>query len=140
MVPGVGTGGFAIATSKPEAQAWFDYGMKLAHAFYHDDAKAAFKRARTIDPACAMCAWGEAWAAGPTLNFDIDTDEAKAAAALAGQARALGAGEFAEEPSADRRAEAALRPPRARRRGPRLRPGDGRHRAALSRPTTRSPS
>jgi tetratricopeptide (TPR) repeat protein len=105
-VPGVGTGGFPIATSKPEAQAWFDYGLTLAHAFYHDDAKAAFKRARAIDPACAMCAWGQAWAAGPTLNFDIDAGEAKATAALSDQARALGAGESPK----NRALIAALRP------------------------------
>src|SRR5207302_582563 len=71
----IGGGGFAIATQKPEAQAWFDYGMQLAHAFYHEDAKLAFKRAREIDPACAMCAWGEAWADGPTINFDVSSGE-----------------------------------------------------------------
>ena len=92
-VPGVGTGGFAIRTTKPEAQTWFDYGLKLAHAFYHDDAKAAFRRARAIDPKCAMCAWGEAWAAGPTLNFDIEAGDVANAAALAGKASTLGAGE-----------------------------------------------
>ena len=93
MVPGVGTGGFSIATSKPEAQAWFDYGMQLAHAFYHTDAKAAFKRATEIDPACAMCAWGEAWSLGPTLNYDVDAAQIKAAGAVADQAVALAGSE-----------------------------------------------
>src|SRR5438552_2369264 len=72
MVQGVGTGGFPIATANKEAQAWFDYGMALAHAFYHDDAKLAFRRAREFDPDCAMCAWGQAWGDGPTINYDVD--------------------------------------------------------------------
>ena len=93
MVKGVGTGGFAIATDKPEAQAWFDYGMQLAHAFYHSDAKLAFRKAQEIDPACAMCVWGEAWAAGPTINYGIDDKAAEAVAVLADKAAKLGAGE-----------------------------------------------
>ena len=93
MVKGVGTGGFPVATSKPEAQAWFDYGMQLAHAFYHADAKLAFQRAQQIDPNCAMCVWGEAWAAGPTINFDVDADTAKADRILADKAARLGEGE-----------------------------------------------
>ena len=96
MVKGVGTGGFPIATRKPEAQAWFDYGMQLAHAFYHSDAKLAFRRAQQIDPGCAMCVWGEAWAAGPTINFDIDDDATKANAVLADKAARLGDGESAK--------------------------------------------
>ena len=110
MVSGVGTGGFPVATTKPEAQAWFDQGMRLAHAFYHDDAKAAFKRAAGLDPTCAMCVWGQAWAAGPTLNFDIDAGEAKAAAALADRAAALGAAEIPK----NRALIAALKPRYAR--------------------------
>ena len=93
MVSGVGTGGFAIATTKPEAQAWFNYGMQLAHAFYHDDAKAAFKKAMEIDPKCAMCAWGEAWSLGPTLNYDIDPAQIKAAGVVAEQASDLASDE-----------------------------------------------
>jgi tetratricopeptide (TPR) repeat protein len=93
MVSGVGTGGFAIATAKPEAQTWFNYGMALAHAFYHQDATAAFKRAREIDPDCAMCAWGEAWSEGPTLNFDVTADQRRAAGAVVEQAAALASNE-----------------------------------------------
>ena len=95
-VPGVGTGGFPIVTSKPEAQTWFDYGMSLAHAFYHDDAKLAFRKAREIDPDCAMCAWGQAWADGPTINYDVGSAEVKASAAVAERAEALAAGESAK--------------------------------------------
>jgi hypothetical protein len=93
MVPGMGTGGFPIATNKPEAQAWFDYGMKVAHAFYHEDAKLAFRRAREIDPACAMCAWGEAWADGPTINFDVDPAARRAAWAILAKAASMAGAE-----------------------------------------------
>jgi predicted Zn-dependent protease len=88
-VAGMGVGGFAIQTSQPEAQAWFDYGMQLAHAFYHEDAKAAFRKARELDPACAMCAWGEAWADGPTINFDVSVTQNREAATIADRALAL---------------------------------------------------
>jgi tetratricopeptide (TPR) repeat protein len=93
MVPGVGTGGFAIATKSPQAQAWFNYGMQLAHAFYHADAKAAFHKASELDPGCAMCAWGEAWARGPTLNYDVSPQETKDAAALTDKAASLAGSE-----------------------------------------------
>ena len=67
--------------------------MQLAHAFYHADAKAAFKRAMELDPSCAMCAWGEAWSLGPTLNYDVDAAQIKAAGAAADQAGALAGSE-----------------------------------------------
>jgi tetratricopeptide (TPR) repeat protein len=76
---GMGDGGFAIATASPSAQRWFDYGIKLFHAFYHDDAKRAFDRAVAADPRCAMCLWGQALSHGPTANFDVSDDELKTA-------------------------------------------------------------
>jgi len=93
MVAGVGTGGFSIANANPRAQAWFNYGMQLAHAFYHEDAKAAFRRAEALDPHCAMCVWGEAWSDGPTINYDVGDQATKAAGALAGKAALMAAGE-----------------------------------------------
>src|SRR3954468_20638642 len=42
---GMGDGGFPISTANPKAQAWFDYGLKMFHAFYHDDARRAFDNA-----------------------------------------------------------------------------------------------
>ncbi|HEX4117728.1 MAG TPA: hypothetical protein VHX99_02910 [Rhizomicrobium sp.] len=76
---GMGDGGFAIATTSPSAQRWFDYGVKLFHAFYHDDAKRAFDKAVAADPGCAMCLWGQALSHGPTANFDVSDDELKTA-------------------------------------------------------------
>lgn len=85
---GMGDGGFPIATSSPAAQRWFDYGIKLFHAFYHDDAKRAFDKAVAADPNCAMCLWGQALAHGPIANFDVSDDELKTALADAKKALA----------------------------------------------------
>lgn len=86
---GMGTGGFKVDTTNAEAQKWFDYGLALSHAFYHQDAKAAMKRATELDPTCSMCAWGYAWALGPTLNYGIKDDERVVALAEATRAKSL---------------------------------------------------
>ncbi len=104
ILKGYGTGGFTIRTTSPEAQAYFDNGMQLAHAFAHKAAIAAFKRAEVIDPTCAMCAWGEAWSRGPTLNYPVEQKDQPDLAALADKAAVLGAG----GPSKERALIAAL--------------------------------
>ncbi len=67
-VEGFGAAVWRVDTANPEAQAWFDHGVRLRWAFEHKEAVRAFRRARLIDPDCGMCAWGEAWAVGPNLN------------------------------------------------------------------------
>src|SRR5438128_1570305 len=62
IMVGYGSGGFPVTTGVPQAQAFFNNGMQLAHAFAHTAAIAAFTEAVRLDPACAMCLWGEAWA------------------------------------------------------------------------------
>lgn len=89
LADGMGTGGFKVDTTNPEAQAWFNYGLALSHAFYHQDVKAAMRRAVELDPSCSMCAWGEAWGLGPTLNYGIDEDDRKLALAAAMRAQTL---------------------------------------------------
>lgn len=89
LAGGMGTGGFKVDTAVKAAQDWFDYGLALSHAFYHQDAKAAMKKAVEADPACSICSWGEAWALGPTLNYGINEEERKAALAAAERAKSL---------------------------------------------------
>jgi len=89
ILTGYGTGGFVIRTANPEAQAFFDNGMQLAHAFAHKPAIAAFQEAEKIDPTCAMCAWGEAWARGPTINYGVDIKTQTELAAIADKAALL---------------------------------------------------
>ncbi len=86
---GMGTGGFKVDTTNAEAQHWFNYGLALSHAFYHQDVKAAMKRSVELDPACSLCSWGEAWALGPTLNYGIEDDERQLALAAATRAQSL---------------------------------------------------
>ena len=87
---------FPSPPRNPKAQAWFDYGIKMFHAFYHDDARRAFDNAVAADPDCAMCLWGQALSRGAVLNFDAEEADFKAALeigkARAGQARARGTG------------------------------------------------
>lgn len=80
IMPGYGGGGFAVTHLNPEAQAFFDNGMQLAHAFAHTAATAAFARSVQLDPSCAMCLWGAAWSDGPTINYAIDAAKLKEAA------------------------------------------------------------
>ncbi|WP_207801825.1 tetratricopeptide repeat protein [Phenylobacterium hankyongense] len=104
ILQGYGSGGFTVRTASPAAQAYFDNGMQLGHAFAHKASIAAFQEAGKLDPACAMCAWGEAWARGPTINYPIDAKQQAALAALADRAAGLARG----GPEKERRLIAAL--------------------------------
>jgi len=86
FLPGIGTGGFTVRTTSPKAQRWFDYGIQLYHAFYHEDARLAFDKAVAADAGCAMCLWGQALSRGPTMNFDIEPADAKAGLGMARKA------------------------------------------------------
>lgn len=89
ILEGYGNGGFPITTSNPKAQAFFDNGMQLAHAFAHKAAIEAMEEAVRLDPKCAMCLWGQAWTSGPTINFGKSEDEVAKLAELADKAEAL---------------------------------------------------
>jgi hypothetical protein len=89
ILTGYGTGGFPVRTRSAQAQAFFDNGMQLGHAFAHKASASAFQEAERLDPGCAMCAWGEAWARGPTINYPIDAKTQAELAAIADKAAAL---------------------------------------------------
>jgi hypothetical protein len=91
ILAGYGGGGFPIRTTNPRAQAFFDNGMQFAHAFAHKAAILAFREAARLDPGCAMCLWGEAWAAGPTINYPIGAEDQTKLAALVTRAQTLAA-------------------------------------------------
>ena len=57
---------------QPQAQAYFTQGLGFAYGFNHAAAIASFREAQRIDPACAMCWWGEAMAHGPNINAPMD--------------------------------------------------------------------
>ncbi|HET9638382.1 MAG TPA: hypothetical protein VFP12_04170 [Allosphingosinicella sp.] len=58
-------------TASPEAQAWFDQGMRLVWAFNHDEATRSFAKAAELDPKCASCYWGVALTLGPNYNMPL---------------------------------------------------------------------
>ncbi len=58
-----------IATKSPEAQGYFDQGMRLLWAFNHDESTRSFARAAQLDPDCAACYWGVALTVGPNYNL-----------------------------------------------------------------------
>lgn len=78
-----------ISTSSEDANRYFDQGMVLAFGFNHAEAIRSFRAAQTLDPACAMCFWGEALATGPNINVTskgkaimADADRVSARAAI----------------------------------------------------------
>jgi tetratricopeptide (TPR) repeat protein len=89
IMEGYGGGGFPITTANPKAQAFFDNGMQLAHAFAHKAAIEAMTEAVRLDPQCAMCLWGQAWASGPTINYNKTEDEITELAGMADKAADL---------------------------------------------------
>jgi tetratricopeptide (TPR) repeat protein len=86
---GLGTLTYKITTSDPQAQAYFDQGLRLAYGFNHDEARRAFHEAQHRDPDCAMCFWGEALVLGPNINMLMPEDAVASAYAAARKAQAL---------------------------------------------------
>ena len=68
-----------ITTRSPLAQRYFDQGLTLSYGFNHAAAIAAFREAQRLDPGCAMCWWGEAFALGPNINAPMEIVGGRAA-------------------------------------------------------------
>lgn len=83
----LGTYQFPITTRSHEAQKYFDQGFILSYAFNHAEAIRAFRQAAEIDPTCAMCYWGVAFALGPNINAPITAPAASEAYAAVEEAR-----------------------------------------------------
>ena len=82
---GRGLGPFSreITTSSAEAQLYFDQGVQLLYAFEPNLSARSFREASQLDPNCAMCFFGEAWAWGPYLNGPmVAADAPRAHAAI----------------------------------------------------------
>lgn len=83
----LGTHHYSITTSNPQAQRYFDQGLRLYYAFNHQEAIRAFSEAARLDPACAMCHWGVALSLGPNINAPMDPVAAEPALAALERAR-----------------------------------------------------
>ena len=113
---GLGSLAFKITTASPEAQSFFDQGLRLTYAFNHGEAQRSFRKAQKLDPTCAMCFWGEALVLGPNINLPMQDDAVAPAFAAASKARELAgntspreqalisavAKRYTHEPAADR--------------------------------------
>ena len=68
-----------VTTSNPQAQLFFDQGLRLIYAFNHDEAARSFQHAAGLDPKMAMAYWGVAEAVGPNYNDPASEDRFKQA-------------------------------------------------------------
>jgi len=78
-MPGLGNLHHPVSTSNPEAQEFFDQGLRLIYAFNHDEAARSFQRAAELDVKLAMAYWGIAEAVGPNYNDPASDDRFKQA-------------------------------------------------------------
>src|SRR5215208_7524933 len=69
----LGTHKRVVSTSVPVAQQYFDQGLRLVYGFNHAESIRSFTRATELDPTCAMCWWGIAYAYGPHVNAGMDS-------------------------------------------------------------------
>ena len=117
LMSGIGDLHHPVTTKNPQAQQFFDQGLRLVYAFNHDEAARSFRHAAELDPKLAMAWWGVAEAVGPNYN-DPASDERfaqaheaiqKAADLAAGSSSneqayiAAMAKRFPADPKADRR-------------------------------------
>lgn len=78
-IAGLGDLSYRITTQSPDAQFFFDQGLRLFYAFNPGEAVASFRAASDADPACALCRWGEALTLGPNLNGPMQDADIPAA-------------------------------------------------------------
>ncbi|PYX29237.1 MAG: hypothetical protein DMG77_13375 [Acidobacteria bacterium] len=74
LVTGLGDLHHPVSTKSPQAQQFFDQGLRFIYAFNHDEAARSFQHAAELDPKLAMAYWGVAEAVGPNYNDPADPD------------------------------------------------------------------
>ena len=74
LMTGLGNLHHPVSTHSPEAQQFFDQGLRLIYAFNHDEAARSFRRAADLDPKLAIAYWGIAEAVGPNYNDPASDD------------------------------------------------------------------
>jgi tetratricopeptide (TPR) repeat protein len=79
LMSGVGNLHHPVSTRNPEAQEFFDQGLRLIYAFNHDEAARSFQRAAELDAKLAIAYWGVAEAVGPNYNDPASDDRFKQA-------------------------------------------------------------
>jgi tetratricopeptide (TPR) repeat protein len=79
LVTGIGDLHHPVSTKNPQAQQFFDQGLRYIYAFNHDEAARSFQHAAELDPDLAMAYWGIAEAVGPNYNDPADPGRYKQA-------------------------------------------------------------
>ncbi len=79
LVTGLGDLHHSVSTHNPQAQQFFDQGLRFIYAFNHDEAARSFQHAAELDAKLAMAYWGVAEAVGPNYNDPADPDRYKQA-------------------------------------------------------------
>ncbi|HXC55665.1 MAG TPA: hypothetical protein VNU97_10230 [Rhizomicrobium sp.] len=74
LFKGLGTLHHKITTKNARTQSLFDQGIKLSIGFNHAEAIRSFREAARLDPHCAMCWWGFAFALGSNINLPMPAD------------------------------------------------------------------
>src|SRR3569832_769030 len=97
LFEGYGNHSHKITTTNPKTQAYFDQGVRLLFGFNHAEAIRSFREGARLDPDCAMCWWGVAFALGPNINLPMQPAAAAPAWAALEMARALEPKASAEE-------------------------------------------
>ncbi|HMK31252.1 MAG TPA: hypothetical protein VK473_16330 [Terriglobales bacterium] len=97
LVSGIGDLHHPVSTGNPQAQQFFDQGLRFIYAFNHDEAARSFRRAAELDPKLAMAYWGIAEAVGPNYNDPASDDRFKEAHEAMLKATALATGASASE-------------------------------------------
>jgi len=54
-----------------DAQRYFEQALVMGWGFNFAEAVRSFRAAVQLDPSCAACRWGIAWASGPSINHDM---------------------------------------------------------------------
>jgi tetratricopeptide (TPR) repeat protein len=77
LMTGQGSVHFAITTSNPKAQQFFDQGVAQLHSFWAVEAERSFLQAAELDPDAPMPYWGVAMVAAGDYRpgFQLDTYE-----------------------------------------------------------------
>ncbi len=77
LMTGQGSVHFAITTSNPKAQQFFDQGVAQLHSFWAFEAERSFLQAAELDPEAPMPYWGVAMVAAGDYRprFQLDTME-----------------------------------------------------------------
>ena len=91
LLDGMGPDRGPVASRIALAQRYFHQGMALTWGFNPAEAARSFAAAAAIDPGCALCYWGLAWASGPNINADMTADDAARVRDALARARTLAA-------------------------------------------------